>query len=251
METNCQTRIGDYAKVASFDTFISQRNAGGPRNDIARLVSARFVSAIEVAEGRHLDEAVIKLATGGDTVTARFLYQEAFQFRPQFKLVLVANDPPEVRGHDTAIKRRIVPIPFIHAVPEDKVDTSLKGYLKNDPDARSAILAWAVRGWQDYKTNGLALPPVVTKAAESYFKSNDPVGDFVEACCALKTNAWTAGGKLYRAYELWAESSGDAPIERKRFINYLVQWEGLARKRVRDRGVSGIELNKDAPKDPM
>ena len=75
-------------------------------------------------------------------------------------------------------------------------------------------------------------------------------GDFVEACCVTDPANWTAGGTLYSAYERWAAASGDTPIERKRFINYLVQRHGLTRKRFgRARGVSGIEL-KPIPKEP-
>jgi hypothetical protein len=45
--------LGDYAQAADFDTFVAQKN-DGPRNDIARLKGARFVAAVEAAQGRQL-----------------------------------------------------------------------------------------------------------------------------------------------------------------------------------------------------
>jgi hypothetical protein len=55
--------LGDYAQQAEFDTFVTKKN-DGPRNDLARLRGARFVSAVEAAQGRRLAENVIKQATG-------------------------------------------------------------------------------------------------------------------------------------------------------------------------------------------
>src|ERR1700678_985088 len=97
----CRKLLGDYAQQADFDTFVTKKN-DGPRNDIARLRGARLVAAVEAAQGRQLAENVIKQVTGGDTVTARFLYHELFEYLPQFKLFLVANHKPVIVGTDEA-----------------------------------------------------------------------------------------------------------------------------------------------------
>jgi putative DNA primase/helicase len=66
----------DYAKTADFETFLQKSGGSGIRNDIARLRGARLVSSIEVDEGRELAAALVKAITGGDMVSARFLYNE-------------------------------------------------------------------------------------------------------------------------------------------------------------------------------
>src|SRR5262249_49891327 len=43
--------LGDYAKVADFETFLVKRGDAGVRNDLAALVGARLVASIEVEEG--------------------------------------------------------------------------------------------------------------------------------------------------------------------------------------------------------
>lgn len=75
----------------------------GVRNDLARLDRARLVVASESGEGRRLDEATVKSLTGGDTVTARYLYGEHFEFQPQFKLALVTNHLPRIDGSDEVL----------------------------------------------------------------------------------------------------------------------------------------------------
>src|SRR5262249_22007794 len=82
--------LGDYALTADFEMFLQRRGDPGIRNDLARLAGARMVASIEVAEGKRLAQGLVKQLTSGDTVTARFLYQEHFEFRPQFTLWLAA-----------------------------------------------------------------------------------------------------------------------------------------------------------------
>jgi hypothetical protein len=88
--------LGDYAQTAAFTTFMVSRQSSGPRNDLAQLQCARFVTASESEEGSRLAESFVKQVTGGDMVTARFLYGEHFEFRPQFKLWLGTNHKPAV-----------------------------------------------------------------------------------------------------------------------------------------------------------
>ena len=85
--------LGDYARQTPTDTLLVQRG-DGVRNDLARLQGARFVSAVEVEGGRRLAEALVKQLTGGDTITARFLYGEHFEFQTMFKLWLAVNHKP-------------------------------------------------------------------------------------------------------------------------------------------------------------
>ena len=52
---------------------------------------------------KDADEATVKSLTGGDTVTARYLYGEHFEFQPQFKLALVTNHLPRIDGSDEVL----------------------------------------------------------------------------------------------------------------------------------------------------
>jgi P4 family phage/plasmid primase-like protien len=138
--------LGDYANTADFESFVQRRDAGAIRNDIAELAGRRFVVSIEVDEGKKLAEGLVKLVTGSDTVRARFLYHESFEFTPAFKLWLAANHAPRVKDDDTAMWRRILRIPFDHPIPREKRQPFVKATLRNPAISGPAILAWAVEG---------------------------------------------------------------------------------------------------------
>jgi len=93
-------------------------------NDIARLRGTRLVTAAEAECDRQLAEALVKQLTGGDTITARFLYGEFFEFLPTFKFFLGVNNRPLIKGTDHAIWRRIRLIPFNVTIPTEEQDTA-------------------------------------------------------------------------------------------------------------------------------
>ena len=128
-----KSTLGDYAATSDFATFLHRdRDNGAPRNDIARLAGKRFVVSIEVEEGQKLAESLMQTLTGGETVTARFLYRESFEFVPTFTLWLAANNRPRVRGDNDANWRRIVQVPFNTQIPESERDPGVKVAL-SDP----------------------------------------------------------------------------------------------------------------------
>jgi len=199
--------LGDYAITADFDTFM-QRHGGGIRNDIARLESARLVSSIEMEKGKKMAEGLVKMLTGGDTVAARYLYQESFEFKPQFKLWLAANDAPRVRDDDQAMWRRILRIPFEAVIPPEKRDPKVKKTLTTQSRAKAAILAWAVRGCLVWQNNGLIVPDCVQIATNTYREDMDPLRDFFRDCCDFHEQAIVPVSELRKRYDFWASDNG-------------------------------------------
>jgi hypothetical protein len=84
--------LGDYSMRAPTEMLMARR-AGGVPNDVARLKGARFVAASETEEGRRLAESLVKDLTGQDTISARFMRAEWFDFRPTHKLWLSTTSP--------------------------------------------------------------------------------------------------------------------------------------------------------------
>lgn len=219
---------GDYAATADFEAFLSRHHVGGPRNDIARLAGTRLVVSIEVDEGKRLAEGLIKMLTGGDTVTARHLYQEAFEFTPTFKLTLAANHAPQVRDDDEAIWRRILRIPFNNVVPKDDRDPNVKKTLKDPKVSGPAILAWAVRGCLEWQREGLGVPATVERATEEYREEMDPLRDFIADYCLLGASLWVPSGQLREAYEKWARETGETNLLRGRKWGERLRAHGCA-----------------------
>lgn len=197
--------LGDHAATAAFDTFMRQRDHG-PRNDLARLHHARLVTAAESGEGRRLDEATVKEITGGDTIAARFLYREHFEFVPEFKLMLVTNHRPKVDGDDDAIWRRLRLLPFEQSF-EGREDRGLAAKL----DAElHGILAWAVRGCLDWQQHGLGDAAAVTRATAEYRQDEDTLGAFLDERCLMAGDIATTD--LREAYEHYCHEIGEKPL---------------------------------------
>jgi hypothetical protein len=131
----------------------------------------------ELLASHRLDRLVVLdvRRAGGDTIAARLMYHEFFEFAPRFKLWLAANHRPALKASDDAMWRRIVQIPFTHTVPEDDRDPTLKDRFRTDPEIRVAVLAWAVRGCLAWQQQGLAIPDRVRHCTSEYRRENDPV----------------------------------------------------------------------------
>lgn len=85
----------------------------------------------------------MKDLTGQDTLTGRFLYSNAFDFKPSHKLWIFGNHKPEVNGTDFGIWRRMRLIPFRVQIEESKVDRQLLSKLGEE---LPGILNWAIEG---------------------------------------------------------------------------------------------------------
>jgi putative DNA primase/helicase len=235
--------LGDYATTADFEAFL-RRKEPGIRNDIARMAGARMVLSLEVDEGRQLAVSVIKSLTGGDTVTARFLHKEFFEFRPTFKLWLVANHKPTASAADAALWRRIRVIPFTRSLAESDRDPNVKKTLRDSTRSRSAILAWAVQGCLAWQKDGLGSPPAVRRATESYRKECDALERFLSERCVLRPDARVGADDLYSEYKSWCEEQDETPLAQQAFGKELTKRE-IGRKRgTGGRGVRmGIALS--------
>lgn len=235
--------LGEYSRTADFESFVQRRDSG-IRNDLAGLVGRRLVVSIEVEQGRRLAEALLKSITGRDTLTARFLYGEFFEFQPQFKLWLVANDAPVVRHGDEGIWRRILRLPFEHVVPAGKRDPTLKTRLTSDPEHKAAVLAWAVEGCLRWQESGLAEPERVRGATAAYRAAQNPLQEFVADVCELGAEYSVGAGALRRAYARHAEEQGySKPLGPVRFAEALRDLNCVSVRSHTDRLWQGIKLN--------
>lgn len=204
------------------------QNSHGIPNDIARLKGARFVWASESEEGQRLSEASIKDMTGGrDTLAARFMRGEWFNFRPEFKIWLGTNHRPDIRGTDNAIWDRIRLIPFDVRLSEQEQDKKLPDKLAAEA---SGILAWMVRGCLEWQRIGLGEPAEVKEATDAYREEQDLIGGWVEDCCLIDQHAKAASSSLYKSYSRWCEENGIASISQKRLTQKLLD-RGLRKER--------------------
>ncbi|MCQ2173295.1 MAG: phage/plasmid primase, P4 family [Bacteroidales bacterium] len=233
--------LGDYATNIQPQTImVNPKSGNAPSSDIARLKGARLVTSVEPNEGMRLDEGLLKQLTGDDVVTARKMFAEEFEFKPEFKLWMATNHKPLIRGTDTGIWRRIHLIPFEVQIPSDKVDKKLKYKLAKEADS---ILKWAVQGCLKWQNDGLRMPQKVLNAVREYQHEMDVVSAFLDACCVTGEGE-TKASKLYAVYASWADENNEYKMSSTKFGTELMRKDFIGRKIGRDgcRYYTGVAL---------
>ncbi|MHB9131016.1 MAG: phage/plasmid primase, P4 family [Armatimonadota bacterium] len=208
--------LGNYQVKAPTEMLMAKPYGAGIPNDIARLPGVRMVVAAEIEAGRRLAESRVKDLTGGDTLTARFLHKEFFDFPPTHKLWIYGNHKPTVRGTDEGIWRRIQLIPFTVEIPVDECDPHFREKFL-EPEL-TGILTWIVQGclrWQEHQ--GLKPPDEVVAATQAYRNEMDVLTAFIEECCTLGNGYQVQSSALYVRYKAWCEQLGEHPISHRAF----------------------------------
>jgi putative DNA primase/helicase len=230
--------LGDYHQTAPIETFTVSNQDRHP-TELARLRGARLVTAMETEEGRRWAESRIKALTGDDPVAARFMRQDFFEYRPQFKLDISGNHKPSLRSVDEAIRRRFNLIPFTVTIPEEERDPELGGRLK---DELPGILAWAIQGCLIWQAEGLRAPRAVTEATEAYLQDEDSIAAWIEECCQRDINAFAPKAELFRSWKAWAETAGEYVGAQKALMQKLEARGCNVARRKTARGLTGLRV---------
>ena len=230
--------LGGYAHNLPFSAF-ELHERSGISNDVAGLVSKRFVTAVETNESVRLNEGRLKALTGGDRCTARFLYAEYFSFDPTAKFWLAFNHKPRVADDSHGFWRRVRLIPFNARFSDGNRDKDLPAKLKAEA---SGILAWAVRGCMLWQRHGLGLPPAVSEATRVYREESDPLAEFLEGY-EYCPDGVVESAQLRWDYQQWAIANGEKALDSHAFAARL-RARGCERVRVgnkRDRAWRGLK----------
>lgn len=213
----------DYTLKAVADLLLVKKNESHP-TERADLFGKRFVVCVETADGRGLNEALVKEMTGGDRIRARRLYEDFWEFIPTHKPALCTNHKPRVRGSDHAIWRRMALLPFgvqfwnpdkNETGPEEtRQDKSLPEKLAKESEG---ILAWLVRGCLEWQRDGLKMPPEVMLATSEYQQEQDSFGAFITENCVVADACRVRAGELYSCYREWSDEIGEHPVGQRRF----------------------------------
>lgn len=204
---------GGYAATFDMELFTDQRNDKGSER-LAHLHGARFAWASETEEGKHFKTALLKLATGGDKISGRFLYQEKFSFQPTHHLWIFGNERIHLKSSDAGIKRRLHMIEYPGVITDEERDNTLKDRLKAE---YPAILHSLIQGCLDWQLcAGLGKPERISDAVDNYMDSEDEVSAWLDECTERKAERVPIGD-AFRSFTQWAERNGAFTISAKRF----------------------------------
>lgn len=226
MRTLLDTLSQDYAIQVAPDLLLDKGYRNHP-TEIADLFGVRLAVGIESAQGRALDEALVKHLTGEDLIRARRMREDFWQFQPSHKLVLVTNHLPKITLGDYAMRRRIHVVRFEVTIPEKERDKRLLSKLRAE---REGILAWMVEGCREWSEQGLCPPEQVLLQPQETAVSRSPVEDFLDMCVIHRPGERTTSSVLYAAFLAWCMEV-DRPVQTQQEFGTKLGSLGIGRKK--------------------
>ena len=223
--------LGSYGCTARPETIAqkSNTNSSQPSEDIARLAGVRFVNISEPGKGLVLNAAQVKSMTGNDTLNARFLHENSFDFRPLFKLYINTNYLPTVNDMTIFTSGRIIIIPFERHFDESEQDKSLKKEFAKD-EVQSAILNWLLDGYELLQKEGLAIPQSVKDTTAQYQHNSDKLQLFIDECME-QGDYEEKTSTIYLSYRNWCIENGHYAESMRNFKQSLDAIVPVVRKR--------------------
>jgi putative DNA primase/helicase len=211
--------LGDYAGAIAPAAIVHKGKDSHP-TAVADLYALRFAIAVETDEDQRLAEAQVKALTGRDSIKARFMHRDYFEFEPRAKIWLATNHRPLIHDTSPAIWRRIALIPFRAFFPPELQDKTLGEKLWQE---RAGILAWLVQGCLAWQAQGLGECDVVAEATESYRSEMDALQEWLQERCEPDPKAITLFKELYDDYVSWCTETDQEPLSKRAFGNRLTE----------------------------
>jgi len=212
-----------------FGTFTADRSNDSQNFDLAGLKPCRFVAASESSKYSQLNTPRVKALTGGNEVRCAFKHRDHFTYRPQFKIWLSSNYPPNADVDDDAVWYRLQTISFpVSFVGRE--DKGLKRRLKQ-PSSRASVLNWAVRGairWYNSGTDGLPVPRQVRETTDRARVDLDYVQQWIDECIEVTqvSTHFLSNASLYASYREWCLANG-VPPKQMRSLTMELKRKGL------------------------
>ena len=210
--------LGEYSSEPQIETFINRNQNSNTRNDLAALTGVRLALTSEPDRGARLAEGLIKRLTGGEGLAVRFLYSEFFTLNPKFKIWLLTNVKPIIKGVDDGIWNRIILIPFTRYFEERERDPDLMNKLRNE---YSGILNWLIAGWKAYQLDGLLVPDKLRLERAKYRSESNNVVRFLEESCIVGIGGEVTRKLLFSTYEDWCKENDEEPLSKQSFARIL------------------------------
>lgn len=198
--------MNDYAVTIGPEVVTYQRSKMRDSNQDSQLANtkgSRVIVTSELERGAKLSEAIIKRLTGGETITARRLYERPIEFKPTGTLWMTTNYLPTVKGTDNGIWRRIITVPMTAHIT--KKDPHLLDKLMTE---RDGILHKIIEGALEYQKHGLQIPQIVNDSRQAYQEDMDTVGQFLEDMMIVTNEKRdrVTNEQLYGIYDQWNRS---------------------------------------------
>lgn len=244
--------MGDYGKTSNPEVLSAKfgsSNSSGPSEEIARLAGVRFVNISEPEKKITFNAALVKRMTGNDTLNARFLHENSFDFKPNFKIFINTNYLPNVSDMTLFDSGRLKIIPFKRHFEEAEQDKGLKTHFAEEQNL-SGIFNWCYEGYRMFRAHQLKDTEAVLEATKEYRQDSDRIGQFIEAWLEDGAGYEVRSSAAFTRYIDWCKENNYNAENIKNFKNAMQTKYFFERRRPKDGGekttvIIGCRLRKE------
>lgn len=211
--------LGSYARPGPSSLIVQTGHHEPHPTDVASCIGARLVMVHETKRGAAFDASKVKLLTGGDKLTARYMRQDFVVFTPSHTLLMLTNYRPSADATDAALWRRVQLVPFELVVPEERRDPTLTAKIIAEA---AGVLRWLVEGALEWQQKGLAPPAIVREQTAMYRASEDVIGAFLDERCVRLPAATAKAQTLYDAFRAWCGENGHSAVRVNDFADEVI-----------------------------
>lgn len=192
----------------------------GPSEDIARLRGTRAVFMSEPPKEMTINSSIVKQFVGGDTVTARMLHKNSFEYVPQFKMIMNTNHLCTIDDATMFYGNKVVVIQFLKHFTEEEQNHNLKRELRDENEI-SGIFNWILKGHAMYWVLGMKAPAVIKADTNMYARESDKISEFISEFFKQKRGNKIEGAEAYKKYELFCDDKGYIKETKQSFYKCL------------------------------
>lgn len=197
----------------------------------------------------------IKQLSATPTMKGEYKYKNEFTFNATHSLMVSSNKLPRLDDCTDAVMRRVTVLPFTKKFarnPDRKkgelpMDVNLLRKL-DAPEARSAILAWAVEGAKAYFAAGQhVLPPTeaMVAAKNKWLEETDALASFFAEKLIEDEGGMIPRDHLYAAFVDFQRENGGAQWNKSTFMNSLSSHRAFSCFKYGKLRTTGMSLYRD------
>ncbi len=207
--------LGNYFGRFSSASMNENKEGSATSPELNQLVGKRAAANSEIQPGTKMDTKIIKGFTGGDPMNVRGLYKDPRRLDPMFHVIIACNFVPIFKGLDTAMRIRIVLVPFDSTfdddAPDDYEEQVATRHFKADPQFKEKLpklapmlLYQMVKGYSDYLVKGLKnYPPAIVNLCQAYWDEANFYSRFLNEVMIFSPESSCRFDEIYGRFCLW------------------------------------------------
>ena len=208
--------LGDYSRSMDVSFLTTKRGSSSSASpELENIKNARFVYMSEPEKTDLIYVGKLKQMTGGDKMTTRALFKGTTQFKPQFKIVLMCNDLPQLGGNDGGIWRRIEVVKYLAKFTDNEKSVNHDRYqYLADNQLTAKLEQWKLvfivkllQKYIDYDKEGTCPPEEVKDETKQYKTSNDIIANWIDDRI-VECDEVTSFNDLYDDWENYCDDEG-------------------------------------------